>query len=111
MIHRQKQFLLMTLLFNFIFSSVVAQTRGEQLYLENCMVCHGDDGSGAMPGVSNLTDNRAWSILPESQLITRLKQGIQKPGSAVTMPPKGGNADLTDTDLRMIIQYMRTEFL
>ena len=75
------------------------------------MVCHADDGSGAMPGVSDLSENRTWSTIPESQLLTRLNKGIQTAGSAVSMPPKGGNPDLTDTDLIAIIAYMRKEFL
>ena len=36
-----------------------------------------------MPGVINLEKNRTWSTLDDAALLTRLKQGIQKPGSSI----------------------------
>ena len=87
-----------------------AEVNGENLYVQNCMVCHGDDGSGAMPGVKDLVENRAWLIQPESQLFDRLKRGIQGPGALVAMPPKGGNPALTDEQLMVVIMYMRNSF-
>jgi len=87
-----------------------ADTNGEMIYTQNCMVCHADDGSGAMPGVADLTENRGWLTLSESQLLSRLKKGIQKPGATVTMPPKGGNPDLTNDDIKAVITYMRNTF-
>ena len=89
---------------------VYADINGEMIYTKNCMVCHADDGSGAMPGVADLTENREWLILPETQLLSRLKKGIQKPGATVTMPPKGGNPNLTDDDIKAVITYMRHTF-
>lgn len=89
---------------------VMAQTSGQQLYMQNCMVCHADDGSGGMPGVADLTENRNWSTISEEKLLERIKQGIALPGAAVTMPPNGGNPDLSDSDLKLIIKYMRMEF-
>ena len=82
-------------LFCLYFSGLNAVTLGEELYMKNCMVCHADDGSGAMPGVVDLDENKAWSTIDEKILINRLKQGIQKPGAAISMPAKGGNPDLT----------------
>jgi len=87
-----------------------ADINSEKIYMKNCMVCHADDGSGAMPGVADLTESREWLTLSESQLLTRLKKGIQKPGATVTMPPKGGNPDLTDNELKAVINYMRKTF-
>lgn len=89
----------------------IAQTSAENLYSENCLICHGDDGSGAMPGVVDLTVNRRWATMNELALVERLKQGIQPPGAQMSMPPKGGNPDLTDNDLKALIRYMRTVFL
>ncbi len=100
------------LCFIFIYStSVNAAARGEKLYLQNCMVCHADDGSGAMPGVSDLTENKAWSVIDEGSLLVKLNKGIQKQGATMSMPAKGGNPDLTDKDLKEIINYMRQSFL
>lgn len=92
-------------------SSVMAGMSGEQLYMQNCMVCHADDGSGAMPGVSDLTENKAWTSIDEQSLLVKLKKGIQKEGAAMSMPAKGGNPDLTDNDLIGMIRYMRQTFI
>ena len=90
---------------------VFAEMLGEQLYLKNCMVCHADDGSGAMPGVSDLTENKSWAIVDKEILLSKLKRGIQKKGATMSMPAKGGNPNLTDNDLKMIIHYMRKSFI
>ena len=92
-------------------TGVHAGSHGENLYLQNCMVCHADDGSGAMPGVSDLTENKAWSVIDEGSLLVKLKKGIQKQGATMNMPAKGGNPNLTDKDLKEIINYMRQSFL
>ena len=100
------------LCFVFIYTiSVNADSGGEQLYMQNCMVCHGDDGSGAMPGILDLEQNRGWSIIDDATLLTRLIEGIQKPGASINMPAKGGNPKLTDNELMKIIGYMRQSFL
>ena len=100
------------LCFLFLYTTGVdAAYRGEKLYMQNCMVCHADDGSGAMPGVLDLEENRAWSSIDDIKLLTRLKQGIQKPDASISMPAKGGNPALTDKDLKEIIIYMRQSFL
>ena len=98
------------LLFTFNANADKLSMNGEQIYIKNCQVCHADDGSGAMPGVTDLTDNREWLTMPESKLLSRMNQGIQKDGAAVTMPPKGGNPDLTDADIKAVITYMRNTF-
>ena len=84
---------------------------GEELYMDNCMICHSDDGTGAMPGVSDLTLNRRWAEQPETRTVTEIKQGFDSPELAVSMPPKGGNPDLTDSDLLKIVHYMKSEFI
>jgi len=100
------------LCFVFMYTTAVnAATQGEKLYMQNCMVCHADDGSGAMPGVSDLTENKVWTTIDERSLLAKLKKGIQREGASVSMPAKGGNPDLTDKDLNEIINYMRQSFL
>lgn len=89
---------------------VKAATRGEKLYTQNCMVCHAGDGSGAMPGVTDLNENRAWLAMDKKELLKTLTKGIQKPGAMMGMPAKGGNQDLTDKDLTEIIRYMHETF-
>jgi len=91
--------------------NVKSEGAGSQLYVQNCMVCHADDGSGAMPGVSDLTEVRTWSSMPENELLARLEKGIQKAEDAISMPPKGGNPELSDDDMKKIIIFMKAEFL
>lgn len=107
---QQSKYIFILLVTFYSFDAYTASV-GEKLYLQNCMVCHADDGSGAMPGVIDLAENRTWSTIPEQQLLSRLKKGIQTPGAAVIMPAKGGNPNLTDRDLLAIITYMRESFL
>ena len=103
---------LLFLSFVFLYAiTVKAESTGEQLYMQNCMVCHAYDGSGTMPGVIDLEENRAWSTIDGQLLFKRLKQGIQKTGGGISMPAKGGNPKLTDNELKKIIDYMRQSFL
>ena len=66
---------------------------------------------GLVPGVSDLTLNRRWAEQPETRTVTEIKQGFDSPELAVSMPPKGGNPDLTDSDLLKIVHYMKSEFI
>ena len=100
------------LCFVFLYNpSVNASSVGEKLYMQNCMICHADDGSGAMPGVIDIEKDRTWSTLDDVTLLTRLKKGIQNPNTSMSMPAKGGNPKLTDNELNEIIRYMRESFL
>ncbi|MEN8171161.1 MAG: cytochrome c [Pseudomonadota bacterium] len=76
---------------------------GEYLYLQNCMVCHGSDGSGAMPGVPDLTEQQSVFQQGDKQLVKQLKKGLQRPVSPMLMPPP----QLSDKALLNTIRYMR----
>ncbi|MBI1425120.1 MAG: c-type cytochrome [Gammaproteobacteria bacterium] len=91
-------------------TSLHAQSPGEKLFLQNCAVCHAADGGGAMPGVQDLAGSPTWTKHSDKEILTLVKQGIQKPGAAIAMPPKGGNARLADNELMEIISYMRAAF-
>ena len=91
-------------------TGILADSKSKQLYIENCMVCHGEDGGGAMPGLSDLTESRTWINMPANDLLLSIKKGITKTGNPISMPPNGGNKNLTDTELLKIIGYMRNKF-
>ncbi|NIA02612.1 MAG: c-type cytochrome [Planctomycetia bacterium] len=97
-------FLLMTGTMNTVSASPMS---GEQVYIGSCMVCHGDDGSGGMPGVPDLTGNKALFNGDDASLITRIKAGIVTPGAPVSMPPNGGNPDLTEQQMELALEYLR----
>jgi mono/diheme cytochrome c family protein len=89
-------------------NAISAETMtGEQVYIGSCMVCHGDDGSGGMPGVPDLAENKTLSDGDEVLLITRIKEGIATPGAPVSMPPNGGNPDLTEQQLKLALEYIQ----
>lgn len=72
---------------------------GEAIYTKNCVACH---KSGVM-GAPKTGDKAAWA--------PRIADGIDKltetaiKGTA-KMPPKGGNADLSDDEVRAAVEYM-----
>jgi mono/diheme cytochrome c family protein len=83
---------------------------GEDLYLQNCIACHAYDGSGSMPGVADFKESLAWKNMDDLALLYLLKRGVEKKGSTINMPPKGGNPNLTDDELNKIIRYMHKTF-
>lgn len=76
-------------------------------YAQNCAVCHGDDGTGAMPGVPDLLARRTWSDYTTDELVKRIQQGIKTPASPSGMPPNAGNPALSEPDLRLAIEHLR----
>lgn len=96
----------LSLLLSLSFALHAEEMDGQGIYLKTCYVCHGDDGSGNMPGVTDLAENPRLFTESESALIARIKSGI--PGeSGVSMPPKGGSPDLSDTQLKSVLQYIK----
>ncbi|WP_126452718.1 c-type cytochrome [Sulfuriflexus mobilis] len=83
---------------------------GKALYEQSCLVCHGDDGSGVMPGVVELPGTGGPLSKSDQQLAKAIREGIQREGAVMAMPPLGGNAQLTDQDIQEIILYMRKTF-
>jgi len=78
----------------------------EQIYIQSCIICHGDDGSGNMPGVPDLADNKKLLIEENVVILKRIKSGIQTSGN-LSMPAKGGNPDLTDKELLSVLVYIK----
>ena len=83
---------------------------GAEVYDQTCVACHGANGKGTVPGSPDFT--RADGPLSKSgdTLLQNIKAGFKSPGSPMAMPPKGGNAILTDADIRSVLEYMRERF-
>jgi len=73
-------------------------SKGEKLYEASCKVCHGNDNMGA-PRVG---DASAWKAVMEKGMDKVLVNAIKGTGA---MPPKGGT-DLSDADIKAIVEYM-----
>jgi len=71
----------------------------EQVYQKVCSVCHNTGVAGA----PKLGDKEAWA--------PRIAEGIDKLYASAlngdgAMPAKGGNSDLSDTEVRETVDYM-----
>lgn len=89
--------------------AIAANQSGKALYESNCAVCHGVDGDGAMPGVKDLASSQKWQQQSDDQLVQLIIDGIQSTDSPFPMPPKGGNPDLTEQQIRSIVVYLRRQ--
>ncbi len=83
---------------------------GKDTYNKTCIACHGADGKGALPGTPDFTDPKGRLSKTDEQLLHSLRNGLQSPGATMAMPAKGGNMDLTDGDLKNVLQYLRDTF-
>jgi cytochrome c5 len=81
--------------------STGAQAPNDDVYKKTCAACHGQ----GLAGAPKLGDKAAWE--------PRINQGLDalyavalkgKPGTA--MAAKGGNASLTDADVKAAVDYM-----
>jgi len=83
---------------------------GKKVFMTTCFACHGMDGKGAIPGVPDFTKSSDRFAQPDSVLLNHVINGFQSPGSMMPMPPKGGNANLTEQDIFDAITYIRSQF-
>ena len=74
-------------------------SKGEKMYNTSCKLCHGTDTMGA-PMVG---DKEAWASVMEKGLDGVVHNAIKGTGG---MPPKGGNVDLSDSDIKTIVEFM-----
>lgn len=83
---------------------------GKALFASTCVACHGADGKGTIPGVPDLTASGGRLAQPDSVLQMHVLNGFQTPGSAMAMPPKGGNPNLSEGDVAKLVDYMKSTF-
>jgi len=85
---------------------------GEKLYRQTCATCHGMNGQGIDRLGKPLIGNEFVALNSDSALVDFLIEGrpARHPDNTqgVDMPPRGGNAKLTDDDLAAIVAYTRT---
>ena len=85
---------------------------GQALFTSNCSACHGPTGGGLPALGKPLTTSEFVGSLSDEELLEFIKTGRPADDplntSGVLMPPKGGNAALTDEQLQAIIAYIRS---
>ena len=76
---------------------------GEQVFQAVCKTCH----ESGLAGAPKFGDKAAWAAPIKSGydvLLQHAINGLQRQGKV--MPPKGGNPDLTDTEVARAVVYM-----
>ena len=80
-----------------------AALSGEQVYAQVCKTCH----DAGLAGAPKFADKAAWSPViaqGEKVVVAHAIQGYQ--GKRGVMPPKGGNADLSDNEVHAAVVHM-----
>lgn len=80
----------------------VSAADGKAVYAQTCAACH----ASGIADAPKLGDKQAWA--------PRLKFGQQTMIASVlkgkgAMPPKGGNASLSDADVKAALEYMLSQ--
>jgi cytochrome c5 len=79
---------------------------GEQVNAQVCKTCH----EGGLAGAPKTGDKAAWTpriAQGEKMLVQHAVAGFQ--GKVGIMPPKGGNADLTDDEVHRAVVYLANQ--
>jgi cytochrome c5 len=76
-----------------------AATHGEKIYGKSCTVCHTDGLSGA-PRLGNLAEWAPRIPAGKEALLESVRKGKG------LMPPRGGNVEFDDNDLRAAVEYI-----
>ncbi len=106
-LEKTRGILLLVLCSFFVFMNSVKADNGKKIYDNNCLVCHGENLHGDMPGVPDLIINRAWTMNLDAQIHKFVTEGTENSGKAIVMPSKGGNPNLSDEQIKSAIMYMR----
>jgi cytochrome c5 len=72
---------------------------GKKIFESTCTVCHG----AGIAGAPKFGDKAAWGPRLATGIDTLYKVALTGKG---TMPPKGGNKDLSDADVKAAVDYM-----
>ena len=86
-------------------------TKGGTLYAANCASCHGANLEGGIGAVLNPIDKlpRVPNGLDPTFLIAIITNGRQPQSGdpkSIAMPPKGGNPNLSDQDIKDLAAYI-----
>ncbi|MDO5059546.1 MAG: c-type cytochrome [Neisseria sp.] len=82
----------------------VGERTGEQIFNKVCIQCHASDGN--TPNAPRVTHNDEWAARIAQGLDTLFQHALN---GFNTMPAKGGQADLTDDELKRVIVFMTNQ--
>jgi c(7)-type cytochrome triheme protein len=78
----------------------LADTTPKAVYEQSCAVCH----ATGIAGAPKFGDAAQWTPRMKSGMDALVRSAIA--GTAKGMPPKGGRADLSEAQLRAVVEYM-----
>lgn len=89
----------------------VDASRGQSLYLRSCAPCHGINAQGLPHMGIDLRDSAFVAHQSDGALVNFIRAGRMptdpQSKTHLMMPPRGGNAGLTDHDLADIVAHLR----
>ncbi len=89
-----------------------AVAQGHDEFKKICAVCHGPDGEGMPRLGKDLHNNEFVESSSDDELVAFIIEGrtATHPDNTrgVDMPPRGGNPNLSEAQIRQIIAYMRS---
>lgn len=93
--------------------SSVSNIGAEALWRQDCAGCHGRDGkgqtrAGRRAGAPDMTDAAFHESVPDEQAFKSLKEGKLNEQGAELKKPFGD--DLTDEEIKALIEYLREQF-
>ena len=80
---------------------------GKAVYNTTCFACHGKDGKGVFPGVPNFRKSKK----SDKELLEVLREGLNRPGTPLAMPSRGGVPTLTEEETKAVIAFIRKRFI
>jgi mono/diheme cytochrome c family protein len=108
---RATRSMVLIVLASFAMPAIASETvAGATVYAQTCIACHGANGKGAIPGVSDFTKADGPLAKTDEILIASIRDGLATPGKPLSMPPKGGNPSLTDEEIQAVLAYLRSSF-
>jgi len=87
--------------------------KGKEIYLQQCVACHGNGGKGDGPAAAalnpkpkNLTDKAVMAAMKDTQIFDVIKKGGPGVGKSPLMPPFGGS--MKDDDIHNLVAFIRS---
>jgi cytochrome c5 len=77
---------------------------GRSVWMGTCRNCH-LTGVGGAPAVTSAAEWERRLAKGKEQLLQSVLQGVNAPDGSVRMPPRGGNAQLTDEQVKAALEY------
>ncbi len=93
---------------NFAFAD--SFTESEKIYKDVCSVCHGISGTGELPGVPDFTKPDGRLSKKDDVLVNNILNGYKSEGSPMAMPPGGGMSNMSHTQAKDMVKYLKSIF-